>query len=47
MLHLAPVAQMDRVPDYESVGRGFESLRARQPHQDACLNSVETGFIFC
>jgi hypothetical protein len=26
---LAPVAQLDRAPDFESVGRGFESLRAR------------------
>ena len=24
----APVAQLDRVPDYESVGRMFESCRA-------------------
>ena len=24
----APVAQLDRVPDYESVGRKFESCRA-------------------
>jgi hypothetical protein len=31
----APVAQLDRVPDYESGGRTFESCRARQhrePH---------------
>ena len=26
----APVAQLDRVPDYESGGRRFESFRARQ-----------------
>ncbi len=26
---IAPVAQLDRAPDFESVGRGFESLRAR------------------
>ena len=26
----APVAQLDRAPDFGSVGRGFESLRARQ-----------------
>ena len=26
----APVAQLDRAPDFESVGRGFESLRACQ-----------------
>jgi hypothetical protein len=25
----APVAQLDRAPDFGSVGRGFESLRAR------------------
>ena len=25
----APVAQLDRASDFESVGRGFESLRAR------------------
>ncbi len=29
MTHSAPVAQLDRAPDFESVGRGFESLRAR------------------
>jgi hypothetical protein len=26
----APVAQLDRAPDYESGGQEFESLRARQ-----------------
>ena len=26
----APVAQMDRAPDFESVGRRFESCRAYQ-----------------
>src|SRR5258705_5810348 len=26
----APVAQLDRAPDFESVGRRFESCRARQ-----------------
>ena len=26
----APIAQLDRVTDYESVGRGFESLSAYQ-----------------
>ena len=26
----APVAQLDRVADFESVGRTFESYRARQ-----------------
>src|SRR5580704_2983653 len=29
----APVAQLDRAPDYESGGREFESLRARQLNQ--------------
>ena len=29
-LRHAPVAQLDRVTDYESVGRGFESLPAYQ-----------------
>ena len=27
-MRYAPVAQLDRVTDYESVGRGFESLPA-------------------
>ena len=29
----APIAQLDRVTDYESVGRGFESLSAYQKYQ--------------
>src|SRR5678809_100817 len=29
----APVAQLDRASDFESEGREFESLRARQQHQ--------------
>ena len=29
----APVAQLDRVTDYESVGQGFESLPAYQKIQ--------------
>src|SRR5581483_9244975 len=29
----APVAQLDRAPDYESGGQEFESLRARQSFQ--------------
>ena len=29
----APVAQLDRVTDYESVGRGFESLLAYQKRE--------------
>ena len=31
MLVRAPVAQLDRAPDFESVGRRFESCRARHP----------------
>ena len=27
----APVAQLDRAPGFDPVGRGFKSLRARQP----------------
>ena len=34
----APVAQLDRVTDYESVGRGFESLLAYQ------TNIIRTRF---
>src|SRR5580698_5363280 len=30
----APVAQLDRAPDYESGGQEFESLRARQDFKD-------------
>ena len=29
-LNAAPVAQLDRAPDYESGGRGFESCPVRQ-----------------
>ena len=29
-INCAPVAQLDRVADFESVGRRFESYRARQ-----------------
>lgn len=36
-IFLAPVAQLDRAPDFESVGRGFESLRARQENQEAAV----------
>ena len=38
----APVAQLDRVSDYESEGRGFESLPA---HQE-CLAQMQ-GILFC
>jgi hypothetical protein len=30
----APVAQLDRAPDYESGGQRFESFRARHFHQE-------------
>ncbi len=33
----APVAQLDRAPDYESGGQEFESLRARQRFNDLSL----------
>lgn len=32
-IFFAPVAQLDRAPDFESVGRGFETLRARHRNQ--------------
>ena len=32
-MRYAPIAQLDRVTDYESVGRGFESLSAYQEIQ--------------
>src|SRR5688572_25371752 len=32
----APVAQLDRAPGFEPVGRGFKSLRAHQPSLTAC-----------
>ena len=34
----APVAQLDRVPDYESGGRTFESYRARHIQKRASSN---------
>ena len=36
----APVAQLDRVSDYESEGRGFESLPAHQekPYDESLKN---------
>ncbi len=36
----APVAQLDRAPDFESVGRGFESLRACHKHQGFTENKI-------
>jgi hypothetical protein len=39
----APVAQLDRAPDYESGGQEFESLRARQetPANKGFLSSAK------
>ena len=39
----APVAQLDRVTDYESVGRGFESLPAYQRRIIRTLSQSEEG----
>jgi hypothetical protein len=40
----APLAQLDRVADFESVGRGFESLRA---HQDESLANTTFARLCC
>ena len=40
----APVAQLDRVSDYESEGREFESLPAR--HRKRYVPTVHTFFYF-
>ena len=42
-LGYAPVAQLDRVTDYESVGRGFESLPAYQGKIIRTLSQQEKG----
>ena len=45
----APVAQLDRVFDYESKGRGFESLLAHQRRAAApkrLLTVVGSRFVF-
>src|SRR5215216_4162787 len=39
----ALVAQPDRAPDFESGGRGFESLRARQKNQRVSLTQGGPG----
>ncbi len=48
----APVAQLDRAPDYESGGRGFESLRAlhffrvtRPPVCNSCVIKSRFGWL--
>ena len=45
-LQNAPVAQLDRVVASEAIGRGFESLRARQIPCDRSVPSVEVGHAF-
>jgi hypothetical protein len=43
----ALVAQLDRASDFESEGRGFESLRARQKYQvHQRFNRMRTGVLF-
>ena len=42
----APVAQLDRVPDYESVGRRFESCRVRHIYQGVTTDTVLAPFGF-
>ena len=46
----APVAQLDRVTDYESVGQGFESLPAYQEISISCtgmLISIVKTHLIC
>ena len=40
----APLAQLDRVFDYESKGRGFESRGARQLSPHVLIQSMRTSF---
>ena len=40
----APVAQLDRVTDYESVGRGFESLPAYHNEDTIILRTPMFGW---
>ena len=43
MMHdRAPVAQLDRAPDFESVGRRFESCRARQINSKCRMQNANT-----
>jgi hypothetical protein len=43
MMHgRAPVAQLDRAPDFESVGRRFESCRARQINSKCKIQDANT-----
>ncbi len=40
---VAPVAQLDRAPDYESGGWKFESFRARHLHSRASEDAPGVG----
>ena len=42
----APVAQLDRAADFESVGRGFEPLRARQLKSADYKHTIAAIWIF-
>ena len=42
----ALVAQLDRVTDYESVGRGFESLPAYHLRMESLIQWFHTEFFF-
>ena len=43
----APVAQLDRVPDYESVGRRFESCRVRQKNKGFTEITALKALFYC
>jgi hypothetical protein len=47
-MDIAPVAQLDRAPDYESGGQGFDSLRAHHSFfsngHPSCQKVVRTVF---
>ena len=46
--HFAPVAQLDRAPDFESVGRPFESGRAYQKEVGSpSKGRAKSAFGFC
>ena len=42
----APVAQLDRVPDYESGGCGFESLRARHSKDNEMMPRIISFLLY-
>ena len=43
----APVAQLDRVPDYESGGRMFESCRVHHSESISWGVAIGRSFLFC